>query len=34
LSNGDRLIVIPIAFTMAGIIKNAGLRIEELKQLF
>lgn len=38
MSNGDRVIVIPRAnpvnaFTMAGIVKDAGLTIEEFKQL-
>ena len=38
MSNGDRIIVIPRsnpinAYTMAGIISDAGLSIEEFKQL-
>ena len=38
MSNGDRVIVIPRAnpvnaFTMAGIVIDAGLTIEEFKQL-
>lgn len=38
MSNGEKVIVIPRgnpvnAFTMAGIVKDAGLTIEEFKQL-
>ena len=38
MSNGDRIIVVPRsnpinAYTMAGIINDAGLSIEEFKQL-
>jgi predicted RNA binding protein YcfA (HicA-like mRNA interferase family) len=38
MSNGDRIIIIPRAnpinaYTMAGIVKDAGLTIEEFKQL-
>ena len=38
MSNGDRVIVIPRgnpvnAYTMAGIVRDAGLTIEEFKQL-
>jgi predicted RNA binding protein YcfA (HicA-like mRNA interferase family) len=38
MTNGDRIIIIPRAnpinaYTMAGIIKDAGLTIEEFKQL-
>lgn len=38
MSNGDRVIVIPRAnpinaYTMAGIINDAGLTIEEFKKL-
>lgn len=38
MTNGDRIIILPRsnpinAYTMAGIIKDAGLTIEEFKQL-
>jgi len=38
MTNGERIITIPRAnpvdaFTMAGIVKNAGLAIEEFKKL-
>jgi hypothetical protein len=38
MTNGDRIIIIPRAnpidaFTMGGIIKDAGLAIEEFKNL-
>jgi predicted RNA binding protein YcfA (HicA-like mRNA interferase family) len=38
MSNGERIIIIPRAnpvnaYTMAGIIKDAGLTIEEFKQI-
>jgi predicted RNA binding protein YcfA (HicA-like mRNA interferase family) len=38
MTNGERIITIPRAnpvnsFTMAGIVKDAGLRIEEFKKL-
>ena len=38
MTNGDRIIIIPRAnpidaFTMGGIIKDAGLTIEEFKDL-
>nr|WP_320411611.1 type II toxin-antitoxin system HicA family toxin [Candidatus Hakubella thermalkaliphila] len=39
MTNGERIITIPRAnpvdaFTMAGIVKDAGLSIEEFKKLF
>jgi hypothetical protein len=38
MTNGERIVIIPRnnpvnAFTMAGIIKDAGLAIEEFKKL-
>lgn len=38
MTNGDRIIIIPRAdpvdaFTMGGIIKDAGLMVEEFKKL-